>query len=92
MYLKRERGPIEVKLPDGSKLNRSDLPPRNTKRWVAQRKLSVVRAVFSGLISGQEACEMYCLSEEELEGWCRSARLHGSSGLKVTALQRYRQP
>jgi hypothetical protein len=78
MYLKRERGPIEVVLPDGSKLNRSEL--------------SVVRAVFSGLISGQEACEMYDLSEEELESWCRSARLHGSSGLKVTTLQRYRQP
>ena len=92
MYLKREWGPIEVLLPDGSKLNRSDLPSRNTRRWVARRKLSVVRAVFSGLITGQEACEMYDLSEEELENWCRSARMHGTSGLKVTTLQRYRQP
>jgi hypothetical protein len=92
MYLKREWGPIEVLLPDGSKLNRSDLPSRNTRRWVARRKLSVVRAVFSGLITGQEACEMYDLSEEELESSCRSARMHGTSGLKVTTLQRYRQP
>ena len=91
MYLKKERGPIEVLLPDGTKINRSDLPPRDTKRWVARRKLSVVRAVFAGLITGQEACEMYGLSNEELEHWCRSARLHGTSGLKVTTIQRYRQ-
>ena len=92
MYLKKERGPIEVVLPDGTKLNRSDLPAKDTERWVARRKLAVVQAVFSGLNSGQEACEMYSLSEEELENWCRSARLHGSRGLKVTAIQRYRQP
>jgi len=92
MYLKKERGPIEVELPDGTKLNRSDLPPKDTQRWVARRKLAVVQAVFSGLISGQEACEMYSLSEEELENWCRSARTHGTRGLKVTSIQRYRQP
>ncbi len=92
MYLKKERGPIQVELPDGKKLNRSDLPPRDTVRWVARRKLAVVQAVFSGLISGREACEMYNLSDEELEIWCRSARMHGTSGLKVTTIQRYRQP
>ncbi len=92
MYIRREKGPVFVKLSDGSKLTRSDLPPVNTKRWVARRKATVVAAVDNGLIAAQEACEMYRLSEEELEIWRSAVRNHGAAALRVTAIQKYRQP
>lgn len=92
MYIRREKGPVFVVLPDGTKMTRSDLPPTNTKRWVARRKATVVAAVDNGLISAEEACEMYRLSEEELGLWREAVRLHGAAALRVTALQRYRQP
>ena len=65
MFLKRVDGPRQVTLPDGSILSRADLPPGDTRRWVASRKAVVVRAVVYGLISEKEALERYALSEEE---------------------------
>ena len=56
MYIRREKGPVYVVLPDGTKLTRSDLPPANTQRWVARRKATVVAAVDYGLIEPTEAC------------------------------------
>jgi len=91
MYIRREKGPIYVVLPDGSKLTRSDLPPVNTKRWVARRKAVVVAAVDHGLIEATEACEMYRLSDEELEIWRSAVRNFGAAALRVTAIQKYRQ-
>jgi len=66
MFLKRVDGPRQVTLPDGSILTRADLPPADTRRWVASRKAIVVKAVISGLITQAEALERYCLSEESL--------------------------
>ncbi len=91
MYIRRERGPVFVTLPDGSKLTRSDLPPPSTKRWVARRKAVVVAAVDAGLLAPSEACEMYRLSDEELEIWRSAVRNHGAAALRVTSIQRYRQ-
>ena len=91
MYIRREKGPVYVTLPDGSKLTRSDLPSPTTKRWVARRKAVVVSAVDAGLIEPSEACEMYRLSEEELEIWRSAVRNHGAAALRVTSIQRYRQ-
>jgi hypothetical protein len=91
VYIRREKGPVYVLLPDGSKLTRSDLPPPNTKRWVARRKAVVVAAVDHGLIEPAEACEMYRLSEEELEIWRAAVRNFGAAALRVTAIQKYRQ-
>lgn len=91
MYIRREKGPIFVTLADGSKLTRSDLPSPTTKRWVARRKAVVVAAVDSGLIAPTEACEMYRLSEEELDIWRTAVRDHGAAALRVTSIQRYRQ-
>jgi hypothetical protein len=91
MYIRREKGPIYVVLPDGTKLTRSDLPPSNTKRWVARRKATVVAAVDHGLIAAKEACDMYRLSDEELEMWRAAVRNHGAAALRVTAIQKYRQ-
>ena len=90
MYIRRQKGPAYVVLPDGSKLTRSDLPPTSTRRWVARRKASVVNAVNSGLIEEEEALEMYGLSSEELHGWRVAMQTFGPSALKATAVQRYR--
>lgn len=92
MYVKRERGPASVKLPDGSIMTRSDLPEPTTSRWVASRKAAVVKGVVSGLISMEHACELYGLSEEELVSWSKAVQKYGLSALKTTRLQEYRQP
>ncbi len=91
MYIRREKGPVFVVLPDGTKMTRSDLPAPNTKRWVARRKATVVAAVDNGLIEPAEACEMYRLSSEELDLWRSAVRDHGAAALRVTAIQKYRQ-
>ena len=91
MYIRREKGPVYVVLPDGTRLTRSDLPPANTKRWVAHRKAIVVAAVDFVLIEPTEACSMYRLSDEELELWRAAVRKHGATALRVTAIQKYRQ-
>ncbi len=83
---------MSVKLPDGTRLTRSDLPPRNTKRWVARRKATVVLAVNAGLVSLEEACRMYDLTEEEFASWEAAMLKHGRGGLRVTHLKKYRQP
>lgn len=91
MFLKRVNGPRTVTLPDGSILSRADLPPADTRRWVASRKAAVVKAVDAGLISPDEACRRYGLSEEELSGWREAVARHGEEALKATAVQRFRQ-
>ncbi len=91
MFLKRVDGPRQITLPDGTILSRADLPPADTRRWVASRKAVVVRAVVYGLISEKEALERYALSEEEFGLWRTAVTRHGDDGLKVTAIQKYRQ-
>ena len=92
MYLKKVDGPRSVSLPDGSILTRADLPPVNTRRWVASRKAVVVSAVHHGLVPRSTALEMYDLSDEEFSEWETALRIHGRDALKTTSLQRYRQP
>ncbi|HMS95586.1 MAG TPA: DUF1153 domain-containing protein [Tabrizicola sp.] len=91
MFLKRVDGPRQVTLPDGSILSRADLPAASTSRWVASRKAIVVKAVVYGLIPQSEALERYALSEEEFQLWRNAVERHGDQGLKVTAIQKYRQ-
>lgn len=91
MYLKRVDGPRTVTLPDGTVLTRADLPPADTRRWVASRKAMVVHAVNHGLIPLREALERYGLSEEEFALWKSAVENHGEGALKVTTIQRYRQ-
>jgi hypothetical protein len=67
-----------------------ELPPSDTKRWVARRKAVVVDAVRSGALSLEEACQRYQLSVEEFLGWQRAIESHGVAGLRVTRLQIYR--
>lgn len=84
MYLKKVDGPRAVTLGDGTVFSRADLPPPDTERWVASRKLAVVRGIAYGLISKAEALRIYGLSDEELDSWTRNARARGIDGLKVT--------
>ncbi|MBE2274861.1 MAG: DUF1153 domain-containing protein [Rhodobacteraceae bacterium] len=91
MFLKRVDGPRRVTLPDGTILTRADLPPPDTRRWVASRKAVVVKAVIHGLIPEAEALERYALSEEEFALWRQAVETHGEKALKVTSIQKYRQ-
>jgi hypothetical protein len=68
----------------------SELPPPDTKRWVARRKAVIVDAVRNGAISLDEACRRYELSVEEFRAWQQAIDSHGVAGLRVTRLQIYR--
>jgi hypothetical protein len=68
-----------------------DLPPPTTKRWVVRRKAAVLAAVRSGVITIEEACRRYGLSEEEFLSWQRAFDAHGLPGLRATRLQAYRR-
>ncbi|CUX81110.1 MAG: protein of unknown function DUF1153 [Roseibaca calidilacus] len=92
MYIKKVEGPRAVNLDDGTVLTLADLPPSDTRRWVASRKAVVVQAVRAGLISRKAALERYELSDEEFDLWAKAVETHGVEALKVTALQKYRQP
>ena len=74
-----------VRFTDGSLLSVADLPPRDTRRWVASRKLAVVRAVLYQLRSQEEVLETYSISEEEFYDWVRCLAANGPSGLKITS-------
>ena len=76
--------------PTGSPLTLSDLPPRETERWVIRRKAEVVAAVRGGLLTLDEACERYRLTNEEFLGWQKSIDQHGLAGLRTTRIQQYR--
>ncbi|PPB80110.1 uncharacterized protein DUF1153 [Albidovulum inexpectatum] len=88
MFLKKIETPRSVTLPDGSVLTPADLPPADTRRWVASRKMKVVLAVRHGLLSLSDALERYALSSEEFEEWCRAVDRDGERGLKVTRRNR----
>ncbi len=92
MYLRKVDGPRSVTLPDGTIMTRADLPPAETRRWVASRKAAVVRAVMAGLITREQALTTYDLSDAEFSEWENAVSLHGEAALRATALQRYRQP
>ncbi len=76
--------------PTGRPMTLADLPPVTTKRWVARRKAEVVAAVRGGLISLQDACRRYSLSEDEFLSWERLIDDHGLKGLHTTRTQQYR--
>lgn len=60
---------------DGTMLNRGNLPPSDTKRWVRRRKSYVVAAVEGGLLSWEDAYSRYSLTAEEFRGWQRQDHL-----------------
>ncbi len=72
----------------GGPLTIDDLPPADTKRWVARRKAEVVAGVRSGLITLEEACRRYALSVDEFLSWQSRLDRHGLKGLHITAARR----
>ena len=76
--------------PDGERMTLSDLPSPGIRRWVPRRKARVVAAVDGGLITEEEACNRYEISEEELNSWRTMLTRHGLRGLCVTRLNALR--
>jgi hypothetical protein len=76
--------------PTGAPLTLADLPPVNTQRWVIRRKAEVVAAVRGGLLSLDEACTRYSLTNEEFLSWQASIDRYGLAGLRTTRIQQYR--
>ncbi len=76
--------------PDGSPLALADLPTSKTPRWVIRRKAIVVAAVRGGLLTIEEACELYTLTIEEFLSWQAAVDRYGLAGLRTTWLQHYR--
>ena len=68
-----------------------ELPPANTKRWGIRRKAAVVAAVSANILSVDEACRIYSLSQEEFSSWRARVERHGVAGLRVTRLCDYRR-
>lgn len=68
----------------------AQLPPADTRRWVASRKSQVVAAVKEGLLTLEGACQRYQLTAEEFASWERLIERHGTGGLKVTHLKSFR--
>jgi hypothetical protein len=76
--------------PDGTPLSLADLPPPDTKRWVASRKAQLVAAVRGGLLSLDEVCGRYRLTVEEFLSWQQSVDRNGLPSPRVTRIQQYR--
>jgi hypothetical protein len=68
------------------------LPSPDTKRWVMRRKAQVIAGVRSGLLTEEEACSRYHLSEEEFKSWLSLMDHHGVRALRATRLKEYRAP
>lgn len=90
MFLKKVDGPRAVTLPDGTVFSLADLPPADTRRWVASRKAAVVKGVCYGLIPLADALTRWGLSEEEFNSWKWAVENFGETGLKATRLQNIR--
>jgi hypothetical protein len=69
---------------------RANLPPPDTKRWVARRKAAILVAINTGVLSRAQACARYHISEIELRLWERAVYFAGVPGLRVTRVQIYK--
>jgi hypothetical protein len=57
---------------------------------VIRRKAEGVAAVRGGLLSLDDACERYGLTNEEFLAWQQSIDRYGMAGLRTTRIQQYR--
>jgi hypothetical protein len=76
--------------PNGVRIVLADLPPPNTKRWIARDKWIVITAVQQGLITFGDACERYNLSVDEYLSWHRSLERDGLIGPLATRIGKHR--
>ena len=87
--LEHDAKPVAVMGPLGP-LTIDDLPSFSTAYWVSRRKAEVLAAIDGGLLSLEEGCDRYRLSNEEIGSWRLSLDRAGLPGLRITKLQRYR--
>jgi len=94
-----ELAAIEALVPradlSGMKSPMTELPPTNTRRWVARRKAAVLAAVSSGVLTIEEAYRRYHMSEHELLAWQRAFERYGIDGLRsghAQPIQKRRRP
>ena len=57
---------------------------------MARRKAAVVAAVSSGMVTLEEACRRYQMSEEEFFAWQRAFETFGLLGLRASRVQQHR--
>ena len=68
------------------------LPSPDTRFWVPRHKAAVVSAVRSGMLSIDEACKRYKLTEEEFLSWDEAFDKSGVKGLRASARERRKVP
>lgn len=68
----------------------SDLPAPDTRRWDSKRKALVVAAVRAGVLSIEQATDIYDMSIEEFLSWQLLYERYGASGLTVKHAHQYR--
>ena len=75
MPLDRSERALSTIGPSGERLTLQDLPRPDTVRWVIRRKAELVAAIRGGLLTLEEACELYWnelsweeITDEELVG------------------------
>ena len=66
---KCRKTPPSLTLGSGPWLTLADLPPKDTKRWLPERKAVLHTAVRQGLLTLSDACQRYDLSIEEYLSW-----------------------
>ena len=90
MLMKNSKEKKVVTGPLGEPMTLEDLPPTDTTRWIMRRKAQIVSAVHGGLITKEEACLIYGLSDEEFIAWQILVEKCGMLGLRATKLKYYR--
>lgn len=76
--------------PNGKPLTLADLPREGFKHWVIKRKVEVLVGIEFGLLSLDEACKRYGLTNRELTSWQQAYKEFGLDGLSPERLRRYR--
>ena len=69
--------------PDGKQVRLAQLPPHDLKRWRPHHKAMVVAAVRHGLITIEEACRRYNLSNEGYLCWYGAMRRNATRRLMI---------
>ena len=59
----------------------SNPPNARPLRWVASRKLAVMRMIDARLLTFEEACRQYHTTAEELASWRARYQAYGPAGL-----------
>jgi hypothetical protein len=69
-----------------------NLPRGKPRRWTAQRKATIIRAIRRKIINVWDACERYDLSAEEIAEWERNLDRFGVPGLYIRWTNRKHPP